>query len=333
LIKHPKFRRFAVAAAKLTVLAIMVWAGHRTIATALSDLRDRGWQLSQLQLPWAVLSGCLYIASQIPCGWFWRTILARLNCRVGLLRALRAFFIGHLGKYVPGKAMVVVLRATLVGQPHVRTSMAVVAVFYETFTTMACGAAIASIYLLAAHRDKPWLILGSLAAAAAVTTPTILPVFRWLLKLMRISRADPNVAVAADVAAVVEATPAIALSPKTVLQGWVAIAIGWAFSGASLWTVLRAIGVENLTLGDWPLCTATVALAVVLGFVSMIPAGFGVRDIALLELLAPRLEQLRPGEGQLLAFVAVIVLRLVWLAAEVVISAVLYPTVRKAKPA
>ena len=68
-----------------------------------------------------------------------------------------------------------------------------------------------------------------------------------------------------------------------------------------------------------------MALAVVLGFVSMLPAGVGVRDIAMLQLLAPRLEQLVPHQGQLLALVAVVVLRLVWLSAEALLAAVLYP--------
>ncbi len=90
--------------------------------------------------------------------------------------------------------------------------------------------------------------------------------------------------------------------------------------------MLRSIGVDNTSLWtDLPIYTATVALAVALGFASMLPAGVGVRDIALLQLLAPYLEQLQPAQGQLLALVAVIVLRLVWLGTELMASAVLYP--------
>jgi hypothetical protein len=228
--------------------------------------------------------------------------------------------------------MVVVLRATLIGQPHVKTSLAVVAVFYETFTTMACGAAMATIFLLAARRDIPWLIVGSIALIFVVGLPTIPPVFVRLLRIMRIVRADPNLAVATDVAKATDSVePAIHLSLPFLVRGWLTIAIGWIFAGASLWATIRAIGVENSNLwADLPLYTATVALAIVLGFVSMLPAGVGVRDIVLMELLARHLEQLAPLKGQLLALVAVIVLRLVWLAAEVVLSAVLYPLGRNA---
>jgi uncharacterized membrane protein YbhN (UPF0104 family) len=76
---------------------------------------------------------------------------------------------------------------------------------------------------------------------------------------------------------------------------------------------------------DWPLCIATIALAVVLGFVSLLPAGVGVRDIALLQLLGPRLEVLSPGRGQALALIAVVVLRIIWLLAETILAAVLWP--------
>ncbi len=328
-------RRLVPPIAKLAILALVIWGGHRTISTALGDLKDHGWQLNQLQPAWALLSGTLYLISQFPCGWFWHGVLNGLGQRVELPRALRAYYIGHLGKYVPGKAMVVVLRTALVGQPHVKTSLAVVAVFYETFTTMACGAALAAIFLLAGHRDKPWLIVGSVALIGLVGLPTIPSVFIRLLRLMRIVRAEPNLAAVAEGTTPIETvSSAIHLRPALLLRGWLTIVSGWILAGASLWAAVRAIGVENTNLiTDLPLYTATVALAVVLGFVSMLPAGVGVRDVALMELLAPHLEQLVPQKGQLLALVAVVVLRLIWLTAEVVLSAILYPLGRTASGA
>ncbi len=62
----------------------------------------------------------------------------------------------------------------------------------------------------------------------------------------------------------------------------------------------------------------------------MLPAGLGVREIVLLQLLAPRLEQLMPGQGERLALVAAIVLRLIWLASEILIAAALYPLGKRA---
>ena len=46
--------------------------------------------------------------------------------------ALRAYVVSHLGKYVPGKAMVVVIRTALVVPFGARASTAAIATFYET---------------------------------------------------------------------------------------------------------------------------------------------------------------------------------------------------------
>src|SRR5262245_35219306 len=112
------FRRVVIPVAKLAILALVLWGGSRTITSALDDLRQHNWGLAQLRPGWVILSGVLYLASQLPAGLFWHSVLRSLGQRVTSGRALRAYYIGHLGKYVPGKAMVVVLRAALVGRPH-----------------------------------------------------------------------------------------------------------------------------------------------------------------------------------------------------------------------
>jgi hypothetical protein len=312
-------RRFALPLLKLAILAVVIWGGHRTIAAGLAELHQNDWQPGQLQPAWAALAGLLYLISQFPCGWFWHGVLTALRQTVALPRALRAFYIGHLGKYVPGKAMVVVLRAGLVGQPQIKTSLAVVAVFYETFTTMAVGAVLAVIILLATHREQTWLIVSSLGLSLLVGLPTLPAIFVRLLRLLRMSPSESD-------HAATPVTPPIHLGGALLFRGWLIITVGWFLAGASLWATVRAIGVERTSLlADLPLYTATVALAVGWGFVSMLPAGIGVRDIVLMQLLAPQLEQLMPGQGQRLALVAVIVLRLTWLATEAVLAAILYP--------
>ena len=77
----------------------------------------------------------------------------------------------------------------------------------------------------------------------------------------------------------------------------------------------------NLNLGkehggpltDWSIHTAAVTLGVVAGFLTLIPGGFGARELALVYLL-------KPIYGEAVALVSTIVLRLVWLAAEVILS-------------
>ncbi len=74
--------------------------------------------------------------------------------------------------------------------------------------------------------------------------------------------------------------------------------------------------------------TAFVALAYVSGFIILfLPSGLGAREALLLVVLIPDLRQrlgLGPDEARSLAALTVIVLRLVWTAAEVAMVAVLY---------
>jgi glycosyltransferase 2 family protein len=317
------FRRVVIPLAKLAILALVLWGGSRTISSALDDLRQRNWDLARLRPGWLVLSGLLYLASQLPSGLFWHNALKSLGQRVTTGRALRAYYIGHLGKYVPGKAMVVVLRAALMGRPHVKTSLAVVAVFYETFTTMAVGALLAAI-IAALSGANIWLIGAAIGAAILVGLPTAPPVFSRLMRLLPVKSPQPEDP---------DHSP-FHIPNSAVVIGWLTVAIGWLLAGASLWATVRAVGIENyFSVSQMPLYTATIALAVVFGFISMLPAGIGVRDLALMQLLAPHLDQFTDHNGPAMSLIAVIVLRLVWLAAEALLSAALYPLGRTPTPA
>jgi glycosyltransferase 2 family protein len=314
-------RRHAFLGIKIAFLALVVWGAYRTLAAAIGSLREQNWQPSELRLGWAVVAGVFYLISQFPCAWFWHGVLLGLGQKVTLPRAARAFYIGHLGKYLPGKALVVIMRAMLVSHLQVKRSLAIVAVFYETFTTMACGAVLSALILIATHREQTWLILGSFGLAAVVGLPTVPFIFVRVLKILRLSPPSSNSEEAAE-----KVAESIALHPALLLRGWISIAIGWALMGASLWATVRAIGAEDVSFwSHLPIYTATAALAVVLGFVSMLPAGVGVRDLVLMQLLAPLLSEMAPNQGQALALIAAVMLRLVWLVAESLLAAVLYP--------
>ena len=150
-------RRYAFLLVKLAFLAAVIWGAYRTLAAAIGSLHEQNWQPSQLRLGWAVAAGIIYLVSQFPCAWFWHGVLIGLGQQVSLPRAARAFYIGHLGKYLPGKALVVIMRAMLVSELHVKRSLAIVAVFYETFTTMACGAVLSAI-ILDCHASRTNLV-------------------------------------------------------------------------------------------------------------------------------------------------------------------------------
>jgi uncharacterized membrane protein YbhN (UPF0104 family) len=243
----------------------------------------------------------------LPCGLFWRRVLVELGQEPGFWPTMRAFYIGHLGKYVPGKAMVIVLRASFVRGPNVDTKVAAVTAVYETLTMMAVGSAMSFVALLLWTPRHHWLIVLAAALFAVTATPCWPPVFERLAGLAGVGRDNATVA-----------DRLRNLQFRRLLGPWLTIAAGWLLLALSLWAVLHGIDAPGLDLRtQLPLYTAAVGLAVVAGFLSLIPGGALVREAVLLELVAPHF-------GASPALVAAILLRLVWLVSELLASGILY---------
>jgi hypothetical protein len=301
---HPTLRRWIVLAVKLLIVAVVLWLAWGTMRQSWHDLREHP---RPLRLDWLALSGGLYLIALLPEGLFWHWALKALGQDVGLLETLRAYYIGHLGKYVPGKAMVIVLRTGLIHSHRVDTSIAVASVFLETLTMMAVGACIALPVLAIWCTHNPVLIAAAVATAIVAGLPTLPPVFSRLARLLGVGRLSPAVA-----------RKLAGFDYRTLLCGWAAMVCGWVVMGTSLWAALRGLDFEANLGQCWYLYTAIVAMAVVGGFVSMIPGGAVVREGVFTALLVPLV-----GGGDEALLVA-LALRFAWLLAELVISAILY---------
>src|SRR5207248_4039587 len=86
---------------------------------------------------------------------YWRALLASFDLRPPLAPTVRAYYIGQLGKYVPGKAWALLLRANLIHPFGVGRGMATLTAFYEVLTTMASGALLALVLLAVFGTDSP----------------------------------------------------------------------------------------------------------------------------------------------------------------------------------
>lgn len=291
------WRPWLVRGAKLLILIAVAAGIQRTVFAAIEQLEQHAWQWRP---GWLTLSGLLYLVGVLPNAWFWHWTMRRLGTHPRFIRALAAYYVGHLGKYVPGKGMVVVLRAGIVRGPEVDTRLAAAAVFYETLTTMAVGGALAALIMVGWLHVR-WQIAGlSIALALIVAIPTLPPVARRLIARLR-SR-DNEMLTAAD----------IPIHWSTMGVGWISATIGWIVLGLSLEAALIASDAQITNpLADLPLCVASVGLAVVAGFLSFLPGGAVVREAVLLELLVPRY-------GAAAAVVGAVMLRLAWLGAELI---------------
>jgi glycosyltransferase 2 family protein len=328
---RPRWKKMAIRALKSAVALVVLWAVGRHVLRTWDDLRDRSISF-HFQTGWLIGSGFLYLAGLSAFGRFYERILAASSTPVPLLPALRAYVVSHLGKYVPGKAMVVVIRTGMVVPFGARASVAAIATFYETLVMMAAGGLIAAVGFATASGSHPlelnlpvwgrveWPVyrLGALAGLGSGLAFLLLvlpPVFVRLAGL--VSSPIPGVGP--------EALPR--LTGRLLVQGLLWSSVGWVLLGLSQLAVVRAFdpeGTQTLAaLGLQPVVIASVALATVAGFlVAVLPGGLGVREGVLMSALAPAL-----GSNQ--SVVAALTLRLVWVVAELAAAVVLVPWSRR----
>jgi len=314
---RPNAKKWLAAALKLLIVVLIVWFVRRTLISGLSELDKRPLPFQPL---WLAAAGGLYLLGLLPAGLYWRRVLRVLGQEASLCETLRAYYIGHLGKYVPGKAMVVVLRTGLIRSHRVETGVAAVSVFFETLTMMSVGAFIAAAILAGWFRQQAspllfWVALGLMVAAGL---PTLPPVFKRLVQLAGIGKSNPATAEKLQ-----------KLGYGTLLAGWVAMSIGWVVLALSFWAVLRAMGVADVNpLVELPRYTAGVSLAMVAGFLSLVPGGAVVREVVLMELMVPYFSAALPEasdeKAAAAALASAVVLRIVWLVSELAISGILY---------
>jgi glycosyltransferase 2 family protein len=301
--------KWLMTAIKLLIIALVAWFVRDTLVKAWRQIGEQTWHWRPC---WLVSAGAIYLIGLLPAAAYWHYVLKVLGQDVQWTNTLRAYYIGHLGKYVPGKAMVVILRAGLVRGHRVDTAVAAASVFFETLTMMAVGAFMAAGILAMRLREERLLFWGSIGLMIISGLPILPPVFRRLARLAGIGKSDPAAAAALS-----------RLGWSTLLAGWMCMILVWALMAASLWAAFRAMGVTDIGLIEYgPEYIAAVSLSMVAGFLSLIPAGLGVRDLVLVALLVKLFAP--AGINDTLATVAGGLLRLIWLVSELIISGILY---------
>ncbi len=248
----------------------------------------------------------LYLLGVFPNALFWSQVIAATDHPVGMFAPIRSFYVSAIGKYVPGKAMVLDLRAATMRETHVPATIVTVGVFYETLNNMAVGSLVALLILLPSVGDHLKLVLGALAMLAVTGLPIVPPVFKLALRYSGLKKFNPSA---------VEKLHLISM--RVLLVGWATLSVGWWVQGLSLWAVLHAIAAPNTALGSLPTYTAVISMSVVAGFLALLPAGVGAREFVTIELLTPVC-------GETGAVVSAIMMRLVSVVADVGISSILY---------
>ena len=251
-----------------------------TIQKAYSDvmLHREHLDFSAMDWRWLVAGILAYAIGMFPAAIAWLQTLASFGQDVPRTIGLHAYFLGHLGKYVPGKAMVIVMRVGRLAPLGVEIKPTVVAIFVETLTSVAVGAILGCIFLFLAPEFPPgWMIAGA-AICIPCSIVFLLPhTFRAILAILaksKIGRMPRSVNEA--------------FTWRMMIRTCAWMALGWLLQGTAGWLVLSGIqSTPGLsTFPAWAACVSAISLGAVVGFASMLPGGAGIREVVITWLLS-----------------------------------------------
>ena len=228
----------------------------------------------------ALGSGLAVLVGLLASALVWRALLADLGTRLPARAALHVFFLGQLGKYVPGSVFAVAAQMEL-GRDHgaPRSRVGTAGVLFLG-VLVACGLLTASVVLpLTSPRaleQYRWVLLLLPVGLVALAPPVLTRLVGLLLRVLRRAPLERPMSARGVGAAV----------------GWGLVM--WAAYGVHLWLLVRPQGdVSTSTAGrELLLATGAYALAWTAGLLFVVaPAGAGVRELALVAALAPVLDR------------------------------------------
>jgi uncharacterized membrane protein YbhN (UPF0104 family) len=283
--------RLAVAGVFLAVVAVVL-AGQWRQARPL---------LGRLSVPVVLAAWALVLAGIYATFRSWRAALAALGGSLPHAGGMRVFYLGQLGKYLPGTIWPAVTQMRLGRDYRVppRASGAAVVVFMLMLIGSGLLVGVAVIPLLGrdAVDEYRWLVLVLPLLALALAPPVL---NRVLATALRVARRPP--------------TPApLSLGGVLRVAGWALVS--WLCYGVHVYLLVRQLGVDGGVL-LWLQCTGAFAAAFASGpLLLVVPAGAGVREGALLLLLGSTV-------GAPVAAVVAVVSRLLFIVGDLAWAAV-----------
>ena len=264
----------ALRAAFLVAVLVFAWLG-------LHDRTDEvGSALRATSALGVGLALVLVLVGLLPTGLLWRRLMAALGAPLPLRAGLATFFVGQLGKYIPGSVWSIGAQVQMAGRrsvpPRVTVAAGLLFLGYHVTTAMVVGAA--ALLLGAVSSPWPvWLSVLLLVGAALGLLPAV---------VCRVGRRVAGRPVRLGVA---DTAVALAL----MAMAWAAYSVGLVLlSPGSSWRDLAALG-------------GAFALAYAVGVVVVLaPAGVGAREGVFVLLLAPLLG---PADATAVALLARVV--------------------------
>ncbi|GAA4205845.1 lysylphosphatidylglycerol synthase transmembrane domain-containing protein [Streptosporangium oxazolinicum] len=230
------------------------------------------------RLSWASLALSLVAVLAALCGGMmtWRALLADLGSPLPLRAGARVFFVGQLGKYIPGSLWPVIAQMEMGRELGVPRSRSAAAFFLTLPVQLGSGLVVSGVALLAALPGSvapyAWVFLLIPVLAVAFEPRVINAVLGFGLRKLRREPLE---------------RPLTRRGMLTAL-GWALL--GWIAYGLHLAVIVHDLGSSGFSAVLFSI--GAFALSWCLGIMTfVVPAGAGVREVAMVAVLAPVLDQ------------------------------------------
>ncbi len=265
--------KLAIVAVVLVFLVLTIWKAYVDVMEHREHL-----DFSAMDWRWLVLGLMAYVVGMMPAAIAWLQTLRAFGETVPLWVGLHAYFLGHLGKYVPGKAMVIVLRVGRLAPHGIGIKPTVVSIFVETFTSVAVGAILGcTLMFFAPQFPLAWMVICAVICIPCSLVFLLPHTFRLVLTFLAKSKIGRMPRSVGD-----------AFTWRMMMRTCSWMVLGWLLHGTAGWLVLSGIqSTPGLwTFQAWAACVSAVSLGAVVGFASMLPGGAVIRELVITWLLS-----------------------------------------------
>jgi len=255
----------------VVAVALAAWA-------VLARREEVAEAVGRLSAGWLLLGLLATVANAAGAGLMWNAVLRDLGARLPLPVAARVFFVGQLGKYVPGSVWPMVMQAELASDHGIARRKTAAA----TMASLLLAIASALLVVVATLPFVPDVLPDEFGWTPLLVVPLVVLLHPRVLvpvidRALRVLGRDP-------------------LDRRTTLRGtlrgtgWALLS--WLFAGVQVAALMVPLGAPA-TAHTFALAAGGYALAWAVGFVVVVaPAGAGAREVALAAVLAT---VLRPG--------------------------------------
>jgi len=221
----PGRRGRLIAVVRIVFALLVTGFAVAAVATQWSEVSE---QLRNLHLGVLLVSGALAVLGVFASMLCWRAVLADLGSPLDLRNASKVFFLGQLGKYVPGSVWAVLAQAEL-GRAHrvprsrIGAAYVVLIVLYVGSAFLVGGLTLPFV-LTGASRTYLWLLSLILPLLVVMYPPTQTALLNRALRVVRRPPLEH------------------ALSMRGVLTGLAWGGVSWLLLGMHVWLLARDLG-------------------------------------------------------------------------------------------